>query len=219
MGKIAVLHEIKDFRKGIHELQWNNQRLDLEEEDLLQRTRDLQLLRVTKSLQSVIKGGGDVNDTQETAKLDKLYHYQVNAHKARVAEKLKTVQALQAQVRSCHKENLELDDDIFALESAVGARAAVQVAGRQPRAAARRRQESLRPAAPQRQGGRQDEHDGDAPQAPRPGQGADARDRAHARRARPPPRANLPVVCPAVRLTPRCYIAVARSGLAAYRLS
>ena len=117
--KIAVLHEIKDFRKNIHELQWNNQRLDLEEEDLLQRTRDLQLLRVTKSLQSVIKGGGDVNDTQETAKLDKLYHYQVNAHKARVAEKLKTVQALQAQVRSCHKENVELDDDIFALESAV----------------------------------------------------------------------------------------------------
>ena len=71
--KIAVLHEIKDFRKNIHELQWNNQRLDLEEEDLLQRTRDLQLLRVTKSLQSVIKGGGDVKDTQETAKLDKLY--------------------------------------------------------------------------------------------------------------------------------------------------
>ena len=38
-------------------LQWENQRLDLEEEDLLQRTKDLQLLRVTKSLQGIIKGG------------------------------------------------------------------------------------------------------------------------------------------------------------------
>jgi len=55
--KIKVLHEIKDFRKGIHELQWENQRLDLEDEDMLQRTKDLQLLRVTKSLQGIIKGG------------------------------------------------------------------------------------------------------------------------------------------------------------------
>ena len=33
---MAVLHEIKEFRKGIHGLEWDNLRLDLEEEDLLQ---------------------------------------------------------------------------------------------------------------------------------------------------------------------------------------
>eukprot|EP00960_Hanusia_phi_P045404 757218-Hanusia_phi.AAC.2 len=40
--KIAVLNEIKEFRKGIHLLQWENQRLELQEEDCLQKTKDLQ---------------------------------------------------------------------------------------------------------------------------------------------------------------------------------
>lgn len=75
--KIGVLHEIKDFRKGIHGLQWDNQRLDLEEEDLLQRTKDLQLLRVTKGLQSLIKGGDSSKDASEAASLEKLLQYQV----------------------------------------------------------------------------------------------------------------------------------------------
>mmetsp|Transcript_6394 Transcript_6394/g.22837 ORF Transcript_6394/g.22837 Transcript_6394/m.22837 type:complete len:1500 (-) Transcript_6394:374-4873(-) len=41
--KIAVLNEIKEFRKGIHLLQWDNQRLELQEEDCLQKTKDLQV--------------------------------------------------------------------------------------------------------------------------------------------------------------------------------
>jgi hypothetical protein len=36
-----------------------------------------------------------------------------------VAEKLNTEKTLQAQARGCQKENHELDEDIFALESAV----------------------------------------------------------------------------------------------------
>ena len=81
--KISVLHEIKDFRKGIHGLQWDNQRLDLEEEDLLQRTKDLQLLRVTKGLQSLIKGGDSSKDATEAASLEKLVQYQVSHRSAR----------------------------------------------------------------------------------------------------------------------------------------
>jgi WD40 repeat protein len=111
--KIAVLQEIKDFRKGIHGLQWDDQRLDLEEEDMMQRTKDLQLLRVTKSLQTIIKGGDGNRDAIETANLDKLISYQTTVHKGRVAEKLKAVQLLQAQARGCHKENVELDEDIL----------------------------------------------------------------------------------------------------------
>jgi hypothetical protein len=80
--KIGVLLEIKDFRKGIHGLQWDNQRLDLEEEDLLQRTKDLQLLRVTKGLQSLIKGGDSSKDASEAASLEKLLQYQVSGRGA-----------------------------------------------------------------------------------------------------------------------------------------
>ena len=45
--------------------------------------------------------------------------YQKSMQKTKVADKLKSVQVLQAQARGCRKENTELDEDIFALESAV----------------------------------------------------------------------------------------------------
>ena len=49
--KIQILKEIRDFRKGIVMLQWENNRADMEAEDLVERTKEFQLLRVTKGLQ------------------------------------------------------------------------------------------------------------------------------------------------------------------------
>jgi hypothetical protein len=50
----------QDSRKGIHKERWENERLDLEEEVLVQKMKELQLLRVTKELQTLLKvwGGG-----------------------------------------------------------------------------------------------------------------------------------------------------------------
>uniref|UniRef100_A0A7S0Y3F9 Uncharacterized protein n=2 Tax=Hemiselmis andersenii TaxID=464988 RepID=A0A7S0Y3F9_HEMAN len=117
--KVAILFEIKDFRKGIHVLQWENSRLDLEEEELLQRTKDLQLLRVTKGLQSIIKGSDEGKTAHENSSLEKLVSYQTKVHGQRVKEKAKSVEGLTAQARVAGRENAELDEDIFALESAV----------------------------------------------------------------------------------------------------
>uniref|UniRef100_A0A7S0Z434 Cilia- and flagella-associated protein 43 n=1 Tax=Hemiselmis tepida TaxID=464990 RepID=A0A7S0Z434_9CRYP len=117
--KVGILHEIKDFRKGIHVLQWENSRLDLEEEELLQRTKDLQLLRVTKGLQSIIKGSDEGKTAHENSSLEKLVSYQTKVHGQRVKEKAKSVEGLTAQARVAGRENAELDEDIFALESAV----------------------------------------------------------------------------------------------------
>ena len=117
--KVSILHEIKDFRKGIHQLQWENSRLDLEEEELLQRTKDLQLLRVTKGLQSIIKGSDEGKTAHENLSLEKLISYQTKVHGQRVKEKAKLVEGLTVQTKVAARENSELDEDIFALESAV----------------------------------------------------------------------------------------------------
>lgn len=117
--KVSILHEIKDFRKGIHVLQWENSRLDLEEEELLQRTKDLQLLRVTKGLQSIIKGSDEGKTAHENSSLEKLVSYQTKVHGQRVKEKAKLVEGLTVQSKVAARENAELDEDIFALESAV----------------------------------------------------------------------------------------------------
>jgi hypothetical protein len=62
--KVAILTAIKDFKKGSYELEWINLKLEREAEDLVEKTKELQLLRVTKGLQEVLKRG---EDTQATA--------------------------------------------------------------------------------------------------------------------------------------------------------
>ena len=57
--KVEILKEVRDFRRGITLLQWENTRADMEANDLTERVRDLQLLRVTKDLQDKMKGGAD----------------------------------------------------------------------------------------------------------------------------------------------------------------
>ena len=46
------LAQVKDFRKNKFRLKWENDKADLEEEEMTRKTRDFQLLRVTKSLQA-----------------------------------------------------------------------------------------------------------------------------------------------------------------------
>mmetsp|Transcript_40424 Transcript_40424/g.103505 ORF Transcript_40424/g.103505 Transcript_40424/m.103505 type:complete len:411 (+) Transcript_40424:298-1530(+) len=42
--KVEVLTAIKDFKKGSYELEWNSKKLDREAEDLMEKTKELQLL-------------------------------------------------------------------------------------------------------------------------------------------------------------------------------
>ena len=48
------LAQVKDFRKNKFRLKWENDKADLEEEEMTRKTRDFQLLRVTKSLQATL---------------------------------------------------------------------------------------------------------------------------------------------------------------------
>ncbi|KAL3911053.1 MAG: hypothetical protein SGPRY_008838 [Prymnesium sp.] len=59
--KVQILTEVRNFRKLIVMLQWENKRADMEAIDLVERTKEFQLLRVTKDLQSKIRGGSEEN--------------------------------------------------------------------------------------------------------------------------------------------------------------
>merc|ERR1712054_472441 len=69
--KVDKLKEIRDFRKGIIELRWENQKLDMEAEDLVTKIKDFQLLRVTKDLQKLMKGGTEQNQSLEVSQLER----------------------------------------------------------------------------------------------------------------------------------------------------
>ena len=63
--KIQILKEIRDFRRGIVQLQWERERAEMEADDLVERTKEFQLLRVTKDLQHLIRGGSEDNQQAE----------------------------------------------------------------------------------------------------------------------------------------------------------
>jgi hypothetical protein len=54
---VSVLTAIKDFKKGIYMAEWESQKADMVVEDLVEKARELQLLRVTKELQQLLKQG------------------------------------------------------------------------------------------------------------------------------------------------------------------
>ena len=45
--------EIKDFKKGIHQLEWEKKMMIMQMEDLQTRSKYIQLLKLTKNLQDV----------------------------------------------------------------------------------------------------------------------------------------------------------------------
>ena len=61
--KVDILTAIKDFKKGIYQLEWEHRRCDMMIDDLKEKTRELQLLHVTRDIQVhmcgwVVGGGG-----------------------------------------------------------------------------------------------------------------------------------------------------------------
>ena len=117
--KVDILKEIRDFRKGIVMLQWEAKKADMQAEDLIERTKDFQLLRVTKDLQSKIRGGGEDNHLLEVSALEKKLEQLKSSHEAKVADLRKQVAKFGAQIAEKHAEMESLHGQIEQLEGSV----------------------------------------------------------------------------------------------------
>ena len=73
--KVDALTEMKDYRKGIHGLDWETKVLDFQAEDLVIRTRDIQLLRVTKEMQEFLRSGDKHRANAEVNALERRAEY------------------------------------------------------------------------------------------------------------------------------------------------
>merc|ERR1711988_996170 len=96
--KVEILKEIRDFRKGIVMLQWENKRADMEAVDLVERTMEFQLLRVTKDLQHKIRGGSEENQQVEVAALERKLESLRMTHDDKIAELKRQVTKIERMV-------------------------------------------------------------------------------------------------------------------------
>ena len=117
--KVVILKEIRDFRKGIVQLEWENARADMEADDLVERTKEFQLLRVTKDLQEKIRGGGEDNHAGEVAALEKKLEQLKASHEDKVADLRRQVAKINAMIADRNNEMASLQGQIEQLEGSV----------------------------------------------------------------------------------------------------
>lgn len=124
-AKVGIMKKMKDFRKSINFMEWEHKYMLQQEYDLEEHYTDLHMLRVTRELQELIKGG-EVTDTQEQTqqaevkltRMKKIHHTKM--------EKMKTsLDRIEDRKRSLAGENAQLEARIQDLSTNVQMRDAV----------------------------------------------------------------------------------------------
>jgi hypothetical protein len=118
--KVGTLEEIMVSRSAINLLRWTKKKLSLEHKDAVDLTTELQLLRVTKSLQVLIKmGGHDNQKAAELKRLDRKIEFLNHATREKtLGKKLKLMQ-VKKKIRQQTRENDRLLGTVQDLEAAV----------------------------------------------------------------------------------------------------
>ncbi|KAJ3099331.1 Cilia- and flagella-associated protein 43 [Phlyctochytrium planicorne] len=125
-SKVDALREMKEYRKGIHALEWENKMLDFQAEDLVIRTRDIQLLRVTKQMQEYIRGGDEHKQSSEITALEKRAEYSQKAHAHKLEELMRIASKFEKKIRTKERENVKLEVQERDLDIAVGERSKIR---------------------------------------------------------------------------------------------
>lgn len=114
-SKVDTLTAIKDFKKGIYDVQWLNIKLEMDGVDLVNLTKELQLLRVTKSLQDVLKNGEDSQSAQEVQSLEALLEHNRQMQEKRVNEAFAKLRNIQKSSRERLMQNEEIQHQIYGM--------------------------------------------------------------------------------------------------------
>lgn len=121
--KIGILEKIKEFRKQINVMTWENKFLRAQKYDVDEHYMDLHMLRVTKTLQEFIKGG-DIAERQrkELSKAEAKASHMKVAHKTKMEKLRKQLAKIEAQVKAKQAENDRLEGQRRELEASVAVR-------------------------------------------------------------------------------------------------
>ncbi|XP_063784069.1 cilia- and flagella-associated protein 43 isoform X2 [Pseudophryne corroboree] len=111
--KIASMVESKDFRKGIFQLQWEHQKIQMEMEDLKKKSKDIMMLRVTKEMQIFLNESNyDKRLSNQILVLEDTISVQEKQHEKTVKRLKKMIKDLGSQINSKKEANTQLDNEL-----------------------------------------------------------------------------------------------------------
>ncbi|CAJ1067274.1 cilia- and flagella-associated protein 43 isoform X2 [Xyrichtys novacula] len=121
--KIASMVECKDFRKGIIQLQWEHRRVAMQIEDLENKKRDIQRLRLSKEQQDYLDNTDqDSRVSKQVSTLMTTIAFQEQAHQQSVQLREKKIEQLNRQAAIIAKEAKVVDQQLPEMQIAVAER-------------------------------------------------------------------------------------------------
>nr|XP_034327595.1 cilia- and flagella-associated protein 43 isoform X6 [Crassostrea gigas] len=122
-SKITSMMESKDFRKGIIQLEWEQKRMLMQMEDLQNKMKDIQFMKVTREIQLYLSNEDyEGKKSEEIGKLEQTILTQLKHHEKNVREKKRIMKDLGKTVKSRDSENSSMDNDLAELNVTVNER-------------------------------------------------------------------------------------------------
>uniref|UniRef100_H3AEI8 Cilia- and flagella-associated protein 43 n=1 Tax=Latimeria chalumnae TaxID=7897 RepID=H3AEI8_LATCH len=111
--KIASMIESKDFRKGIVQLEWEHKKMQMEMEDLNNKARDIQNMKMTKDILKYLNDPDyESGISKQIAVLEKTIQAQEKHHIKNVNRYKRILKDLKQHIKHKEKENKKMDEDL-----------------------------------------------------------------------------------------------------------
>ncbi|XP_018552334.1 LOW QUALITY PROTEIN: cilia- and flagella-associated protein 43 [Lates calcarifer] len=121
--KIVAMVECKDFRKGIIKLEWEHKMMRMQIEDLNNKMRDVQMLRLTEEQQDYLnKTDQDSRVSKQVSILEKTIAFQEKTHQQSVQHRIKRIEQLNRQAALKAEKNKILEEQLPNMQVTVAER-------------------------------------------------------------------------------------------------
>ncbi|XP_076599514.1 cilia- and flagella-associated protein 43 [Chaetodon auriga] len=121
--KIASMVECKDFRKGIIQLQWEHKMMEMQIEDLNNKARDIQMLRLSEEQQDYLnKTDRDSSVSKQVSSLEKTIAFQEKTHQQSVQHRINKIKQLKRHAAKKAEKNVNVEQQLPSMHVTVAER-------------------------------------------------------------------------------------------------